>query len=86
MTVLELKIIEAPSVTKAFYWTAPGEWNMENTLIADEKGMPIVKPNKNTLMSVGFELIASSAFGKEIVTQVCSLVGSKNKVIDDASS
>ena len=86
MIVLELKIIEAPSATTTFDWTVPDEWNIENTFIADEKGIPIVKPDKNSLMSVGCVLIASAAFGKEMVTQVRSLVGSQNKVIDDASS
>jgi aminopeptidase-like protein len=85
MTVLELKIIEAPSVTKAFYWTAPSEWNMENTLLADEKGIPIVKPDKKTLMSDCFVLISSAVFGKKIVTQVCSLVGLQDKIIDYAA-
>ena len=83
--VPELKIIEVPSGTKAFDWTVPDEWNIENAFIADEKGIPIVNSDKNTLMSVGCVLVASAAFGKEMVAQVRSLVGSQVEVNDDAS-
>ena len=46
-----------------------------------------VKKNelKHVLMSLGCVLVASAAFGKEMVAQVRSLVGSQVEVNDDAS-
>ena len=59
--VPELEIHEVPTGTKAFDWTVPDEWNIENAFIADEKGIPIVKSDKNTLMSVGCCLFSRSS-------------------------
>lgn len=50
-----------------------------------KKIIPIINSDKNPLISVGCVLVASAAFGKEVVAQMRFLVRSKIEVIDDAS-
>lgn len=60
-----------------------GIWKI--LLLQMKKESLLLSPTKKTSMSDGFVLVSSAVFGKEIVTQVCSLFGLQDKVIDDAA-
>jgi aminopeptidase-like protein len=52
--VPELNIIEVPSGSKAFDWTVPLEWNIQDAYILDEQSNRIIDFKKNNLHVVGY--------------------------------
>lgn len=50
----ELNIYEIPSGTKAFDWTVPNEWNIEDAYIEDENGKRVLDFKENNLHVMGY--------------------------------
>lgn len=52
--IIPLTVFSVPSGTRAFDWTVPNEWNVDEAYIANSKGEKIVDYKNNNLHLVGY--------------------------------
>ena len=50
----DLKVIEVPTGTKAFDWTVPKEWSINDAWIADLNGNKLIDFKNNNLHVMGY--------------------------------
>ncbi|MBU1849265.1 MAG: DUF4910 domain-containing protein [Nanoarchaeota archaeon] len=53
---IPIKIHEVPTGTKAFDWTIPKEWNIDDAYVMDEHGNRIIDFKKNNLHVMGYSI------------------------------
>jgi aminopeptidase-like protein len=64
-----LAVHEVPSGTRAFDWTVPDEWNVEDAYVLDARGRRVIDWKKNNLHLVGYSVPVDVTLSREELDQ-----------------
>ncbi|HNA61174.1 MAG TPA: DUF4910 domain-containing protein, partial [Elusimicrobiota bacterium] len=64
-----LAVHEVPSGTRAFDWTVPDEWNVEDAYVLDARGRRVIDWKKNNLHLVGYSVPVDATLSREELDQ-----------------